>query len=362
MTKKAAAVAFTKSGKERTNELKEIFASISRASEDEWEFRSIFKPKDLKEWCSEAFEENDAVIFVGALGIAVRTIAPFLENKTIDPAVIVIDDMGKNVISTLSGHIGGANELTLKIAEGMGANPVITTSSDIHGRLSVDSWAVKNGLVITDMECAKKVAMEIVEGRKVGLFCDCEIKGPIPPELVLLEDSSDFIKDMKWCIIISDRKVSSLKDSLRKYKILWLIPRKNVLGIGCRKGKAANEISKAVFDTLSIAGIDIRSIERIASIDIKSGEPGILDLSDFAGIPTVFYPAEELEKVPGDFDKSDFVLGVTGVDNVCERAAVRAVMEEEPEASREENIIVSKKKCDGVTVAIAGKKGSIAFE
>ena len=362
MGKKCAAVAFSASGKERIGDIERAFAAIKDKGGEEWTLEFTMKPKDLKEWCAEAFTENDAIIFVGALGIAVRTIAPFIVKKTIDPAVIVMDDMGVNIISVLSGHIGGANDLTRALAAEMGANPVITTASDVHGKIAIDSWAVKNGLYITDMECAKKVAMEIVEGRKVGLYCDCDIKGNVPEDLVLLEEASDFVKGIKWCIIISDRKISSLKDSLREYNILWLIPKVNVVGIGCKKGKSERDINAAVIDTLSEHGIDPRSVYAISSIDLKCGEPGLLGFSEYMNIPSFFYSGDELKKVPGEFDMSDFVFGVTGVDNVCERAAIRKIMEVDPEAGRDRNLVVSKKKCEGVTVAVAGKRGCISFE
>ncbi|MBR5337718.1 MAG: cobalamin biosynthesis protein [Lachnospiraceae bacterium] len=362
MIKKCAAVAFSASGKKRIGDIERAFAAIKDKGGEEWTLTYVMKPNDLKGWCQEVFPENDAIIFVGALGIAVRTVAPLLVNKTIDPAVIVMDDMGLNVISVLSGHIGGANELTRLLAAEMGANPVITTASDVHGKIAVDSWAVRNNLYITDMECAKKVAMEIVEGRKVGLYCDCDILGQVPDELVLLEEASDFVKDIKWCIIISDRKISSLKEALREYNILWLIPKNNVVGVGCKKGKSERDINAAVIDTLSENSIDPRSVYAISSIDLKCGEPGLLGFSEYMNIPSFFYPGDELKKVPGEFDMSDFVFGVTGVDNVCERAAIRKIMEDDPEASRDRNLVVPKKKCEGVTVAVAGKRGCVSFE
>ncbi len=362
MSKKAAAVAFSASGKERIGDIERAFKEIKEKGGEEWELTSAFKPRNLKEWCREVFPENDAVIFIGALGIAVRTIAPFIVKKTVDPAVICMDDMGVNIISVLSGHIGGANDLTKVLASGMGANPVITTASDVHGKIAIDSWAIKNRLYITDMECAKSVAMEIVEGRKVGLYTDCEIRGRVPDELVVLDEGSDAIDQIKWVVIITDKKISSMKGSMKDYNILWLIPQKNVLGIGCKKGKALKDIDLAVLDILEKRGIDIRSIYGIASIDLKCSEPGLLGYSEYMNIPTTFYPATELEKIPGDFDRSAFVEGITGVDNVCERAAIRLVMEDEPNATREKNLVVPKQKCEGVTVAIASKKGSISFE
>lgn len=361
MSKRVAIVAFTASGKERIEELKEAFVRISRESGEEWIVNETFKPGALKGWCLDAFTKNDALIFVSALGIAVRTIAPFLVKKTVDPAVLVMDDMGENIISVLSGHIGGANELTLELSKHLGAHPVITTSSDVHGKLAVDSWAVKNNLVLTDMEAAKKVAMEIVEGRKVGLYCDCEIKGQVPPELVLLDGEND-ASGINWCIVVSDRKLTSVPAFSRELNIMWLIPKVNVLGIGCKKGKAMGDIRDGVEGVLKDAGIDIRSVTSIASIDLKAREEGLLAFAESLDVPANFYSEEDLKNVPGKFEFSGFVQDITGVDNVCERAAVKEVRKTDPEADRETCLIVSKKKCDGVTVAVAAKKGCISFE
>ena len=361
MSKRVAIVAFTASGKERIEELKEAFAAISRESGEEWIVSETFKPGALKGWCLDAFTKNDALIFISALGIAVRSIAPFLVKKTVDPAVLVMDDLGENIISVLSGHIGGANELTLELSKRLGAHAVITTSSDVHGKLAVDSWAVKNGLVITDMESAKKVAMEIVEGRKVGLYCDCEIKGQVPPELVLLDGEND-ASGINWCIVISDKKLTDSPAFSRDLNIMWLIPKTNVLGIGCKKGKAMKDIKEGVEKVLSEAGIDIRSIFGISSIDLKAREEGLLAFAESLDVPVSFYSEEDLKNVPGKFEFSGFVQDITGVDNVCERAAVKEVRKTDVSADRESSLIVSKKKCDGVTVAVASKKGCISFE
>lgn len=361
MSKRVAIVAFTASGKERIEELKEAFAAISRESGEEWIVSESFKPGALKGWCLDAFTKNDALVFVSALGIAVRSIAPFLVKKTVDPAVLVMDDLGENIISVLSGHIGGANELTLELSKRLGAHPVITTSSDVHGRLSVDSWAVKNGLVITDMESAKKVAMEIVEDRKVGLYCDCEIQGQVPPELVLLDGEND-ASGINWCIVVSDRKLTDSPAFSRDLSIMWLIPKTNVLGIGCKKGKAMKDIRDGVDRVLAEAGIDIRSVCGISSIDLKAREEGLLAFAESLDVPVSFYSEEDLKNVPGKFEFSGFVQDITGVDNVCERAAVKEVRKTDVSADRESCLIVSKKKCDGVTVAVASKKGCISFE
>ncbi len=137
----------------------------------------------LQDWCGGIFPRVEALIFVGASGIAVRTIAPFLRSKTEDPAVLVADEDGRHIISLLSGHLGGANALTLFLAETLGADPVITTASDVRKRLAIDVWAKKNDLLITDFVAAKAVAAAIVAGQAVDFYCHGEVKGKIPEEL-----------------------------------------------------------------------------------------------------------------------------------------------------------------------------------
>ena len=137
--KKMGIASFTERGRKRAEEVRKIFLG---------EYQILPYEKDrgesLKEWCLRCFEEGEALVFVGACGIAVRTIAPFLQDKTKDPAVLVMDEAGRYVISLVSGHLGGANRLALKIAESLGAEPVITTATDVNGKFAVDVFAKDN--------------------------------------------------------------------------------------------------------------------------------------------------------------------------------------------------------------------------
>ena len=123
----------------------------------------------LKEWTKKQFAEADALIFIGAAGIAVRSIAGFVQSKKTDPAVLVADEQGKHVISLLSGHIGGANAMTRLAAGILGADPVITTATDLHGKFAVDVFAARRGLFMDSMAYAREIAAELVAGRRVGM-------------------------------------------------------------------------------------------------------------------------------------------------------------------------------------------------
>ncbi len=294
----------------------------------------------------KAFKEADALIFVGACGIAVRHIAPFVSDKTKDPAVICVDELGKFAISLLSGHIGGANRLAQAIAEGIGATPVITTATDINGRFSVDVWAAENGFAIDNMKLAKEVSAAVLEG-EVPFATELEIKGDMPSGIVSGGSAgSDGNGERGGLGIFAGYHVK-----LPFERTLRLIPGCLSLGIGCRKGTPKEKIEKAVLKVFADEGLDIRAIDGVYSIDIKSDEQGLIEFCGDMKLPLKFYSADELSAVSGDFSQSDFVKSVTGVDNVCERAALAS----------SDRIIVKKTALDGVTVAVGVKNKEVQF-
>ena len=285
-------------------------------------------PKPSSAFFGERFSSDDALIFVSSCGIAVRSIAPHIKGKTTDPAVVVIDETGRFVISLLSGHIGGANALAKRIAEAVGATPVVTTATDANGRFSVDSWAKEHGFAISDMALAKAVSAAILEG-DVPVKSDFLIKGGLPAGLTLGGGEKG--------VYLTYRTNEPFKTTLR------LIPKCVVLGLGCRRGISKEAIENAVKTVLFDNGIDPRALVSAASIDLKKDEAGLLDFCREAGLPVKFYSADELNAVQGDFTSSNFVKSVTGVDCVSERAAL----------IRAEQLIIKKTALLGVTVAAA---------
>lgn len=289
----------------------------------------------LNAWCEQHFFSKDALIFIGASGIAVRTIAPFLVSKKEDPAVLVADELGRHLISLLSGHLGGGNALTLWLAERIGADPVITTASDVNQRLAIDVWAQKNDLVITDFEMAKKVAAEIVAGKQVTFCCDGTWKGALPKEFSL-EDTLDY-------------KVAVTPYETKDQRTLHLVPKNIILGVGCRREKEYDGIRKAVDAVLTQAGIHPAGICKIASVDLKANEAGLLKLAEELQVPFETFSAETLMSLQGEFTPSGFVKQITGVDNVCERAALAAVS---PKQREHASFLCRKTAMDGVTAAL----------
>lgn len=297
------------------------------------------------------FDSNDVLIFVGACGIAVRKIAPYIKDKQTDPAVICIDELGTYVIPILSGHIGRANAIARYIAEQIGSTAVITTATDINGRFSVDSWAARNGFIIDDIKAAKEVSSAILE-QDIPLISEFKIAGQLPAGIRSEDgntvrsynDNADrFRNDIGIYIGCNIRKPFS--------RTLRLIPKAVHLGIGCRKGTDEDSIRQAVDKVLSEHDIDKRAVKCISSIDIKSGEKGLLDYAEHNNLPINFYSAEELNNLDGDFTSSEFVKGITGVDNVCERAAMIGA----------EHLLVRKNAVNGVTIAAAIEHMEVHF-
>ena len=294
-------------------------------------------PKPAGDFYGSIFRNADAMVFVGSTGIAVREIAPHVKSKTADPAVISVDELARFVIPLLSGHIGGANDLASVLAERLGAIPVITTATDIHQRFSVDAWAARNGYGISDLGIAKAVSAAILE-RDVPLHSDFPIAAGLPSGIIP-GDSGEL------GISITCKKDGPFDRTLR------LIPPILHLGIGCRKGMDAESIRQAVDRVLDSHNLDRRAIRRAASIDLKAEEQGLLQFCQARKLPVFFYTAEELKAVPGKFMPSEFVQSVTGVDNVCERAALMGA----------EKLIVRKTAHNGVTVAVAEEHWEVDF-
>ena len=225
---------------------------------------------DLRAWTALTWEASDALLFVGAAGIAVRAIAPHVASKANDPAVVVIDEAGRFAVPLLSGHLGGANELAQTVARAAGAIPVITTATDVRGVWAVDTWARCAGLPVSNPEAIKRVSARLLSGGRVALYSDMPISGQ-PPEGV---------------DIASDRARADIVVS---------------------PFAGANEGA---------------SVRKAATIDVKAHEEGLLAFCRARNIPLATYSADELSQVEGSVSPSDFVRATVGVDNVCERAAL----------------------------------------
>ena len=263
---------------------------------------------DRMAWAAEEFARCDALVFIGAAGIAVRTVAPLLESKLSDPAILVIDEACEHCVPLLSGHVGGANELARRIGALVGAEPVITTATDVAGVFAVDTWAVSHGLSIVHPERIKMVSGALLAGREVTCSSEQPIAGCAPDGLHILPARAREGIDIQIGIECVPADV------------LGLVPRKAVLGVGCRRGAEAAHLSAAVDAFLASHGIEPVAIGMLASIDLKASEPGLLELAGERGWAFRTFSADELNSQGGDFEPSSFVRDVTGTDNVCERS------------------------------------------
>lgn len=263
----------------------------------------------VMQWAREHFDQADALLFIGACGIAVRAIAPLCRSKTTDPAVLVMDEAGRFIIPLLSGHIGGANELSLALAEKTGATPVVTTATDVRGIPAIDTWAVRNDCAIENPRAIQPVSSALLDGKSVG-------------------------------VMITERTLTP------PYPVtLTLRPRTLVIGVGCKRGTPEAHIEACITQFLRDNGLSLLSVRALASLDRKADEPGLISFCEKYRFPFLTYPADALMALPGVFSRSEFVLKTTGVDCVCERAAVMA---------SGHGLLVGKTTFEGVTLALSG--------
>lgn len=345
--KKAAIVFFTSGGKNLAERIRNSF--FEEFSKNSWELSVTDRPIPFGGWMKQNFQTLDLLIFIGAVGIVVRGMAPYLKDKKTDPAVVAMDEKGKFVISVLSGHLGGANFYAERLAEKLHAVPVITTASDVTGKIAIDVFAKENDLFITSMDQAKLCAARIVSGLPVSFHCSGCVTGKVPPELGASLEQADFH------VLVSPHRQEERED------LLHLIPKAFVLGIGCKKGTGEEQIARRIEEELQKTGIDLRSIFSVATIDLKKEETGLLDYCQKRNLPLHFYSAQELMEAKGSFSSSSFVRGITGADNVCERAAFLEAGRNGKNAS-EQCFVTKKSGKDGVTVAIMKIDWSISFE
>lgn len=291
----------------------------------------------LSDLIPEIFDRYEAIVFICACGIAVRAVAPLISSKLTDPAVIAIDEQGKFAVSLLSGHIGRANALTLKIAGILKAAPVITTATDIGKKFSPDSFALANKLHICETDMAKAVAAAVLNGEKIGIRSDYPVKN--------MPDC--FSENGDIGISISE----NFSDSPFG-KTLHLVPKNIAVGIGCKRGIAADMLEDLILGYLGKNNIPIWRVASVNTIDLKKDEAAICRFAEKYKLPLRFLSAEELMSVEGNFSSSEFVLKTTGADNVCERSACYGGAE----------LLAPKYTGNGMTIAIAGLPVHIDFE
>ncbi|MCI8505546.1 MAG: cobalt-precorrin 5A hydrolase [Lachnospiraceae bacterium] len=304
----------------------------------------------LGEWTGRAFGAYDGLIFVGACGIAVRAIAPFLKDKFTDPAVVTVDEGAGFVVSLLSGHVGGANDLCRRVAEALGAVPVISTATDVNGRFAVDVFAKHNGLGILDRGLAKEVSAAVLSGKKIPFFSAQPLLGEPPEELIVFEKEDEFWRESGIKIAVSERRLLAGEGSAG---VLYLVPKTVTAGMGCRRGTEQAKLRRALEQAFSEAGIFPEALKGIATIEKKKDEEGLTGLAAELEVPFSWYTKEELLALSGEFSYSDFVEKTVGVGCVCERAAVLG--------SGGGSLLFPKQATEGITLAAARGEKELRF-
>lgn len=298
---------------------------------------------------AEKFGRYTGHIFIMSTGIVVRVLAPLIQTKTKDPAVVVVDDLGKNAISLLSGHIGGANELTHKIARIIKANPVITTATDINEVPAIDVLAMENGLYIENPEAIKSVNMALLKKETIGMHDPFNF---LAQKLLKLKSAAfkKFMYDIKNIsqnTEIKKKPFVYIDDAINDLpsRTLILRPPSLVAGIGCNRGTDSQEISAHLQEVLESHRLASTSLTCLASIDLKNDEAGLIAVAEGLELPLIFFKREDLNQVKGIKNPSPVVEKHVGVKSVCEAAAILA--------SRGGTLIVPKQSTQNVTAAIA---------
>ena len=306
--------------------------------------------KKLSKEIHQQFNKFSGHIFIFSTGIAVRIIAPLLESKIIDPAVVVADDNGNHAISLISGHLGGANALSKKIASIINATPVITTATDTNQLPAIDMIAKDKGLYIETPQNIKVINMAFLMGKPISLYDPLGfIKDNLPKTCrPKTYQSSTFETD-------TINKDPSTKKIICSYEIknvsretLILRPPVLSIGIGCNRGTKCEEIKLFLFMVLKKEGLSINSIYRFSTTDIKNNEVGLLTLSKEMNVQLDFYNKKDLNSVKTIETPSKMVEKHLGVKSVCEAAAILS--------ADNGKLIVPKKKNKDVTIAVAIKK------
>lgn len=274
-------------------------------------FGKDFQRPAKKEEFGSIFSGYDRIVIIGAAGIAVRYMAPFVEDKRKDPAVVVIDPMGRYVIPILSGHLGGGNGYAVKLAKAMGAEAVLTTASDSLGFEAIDVFAQKENYAFEDMVAMKEVAAAMVAGREIPWYSEEDV---LPSYTHIKRVSSIEAADVKGGVVVTTKDVEIKRG-------LQLVPRRIHLGIGSKKNTDPEALVALIKKTLKTYAIHPMALSAIHTIDIKKEEAAILYAAKQLNLPLKIYTAEELSKNDDRCSGSDFVKATVGVSSVSCTAA-----------------------------------------
>ncbi|WP_391560594.1 cobalt-precorrin 5A hydrolase [Robertmurraya sp.] len=296
------------------------------------------------------FQAYKGLIIIVSLGAVVRMIAPLLVDKKVDPAVVVIDDKAEHVISVLSGHIGGANELTKEVAAILNARPVITTASDVQKTIPVDLFGKRFGWVWESAEKLTPVSASVVNEETVAVVQESGEKGwwtydrPLPENIKVYSSILEaLVTKPQAALVITHRLLDKEEQAILDNGVLYR-PKVIALGMGCNRGTSKEEIEAVIQETLAELRFSIKSVKAICSIDLKKDEQGLIDITDQYGWEFVTYSPKQLNTVR-IAEPSETVFKFTGAYGVSEPACLLYSGTTKP--------VLEKKKSGNVTISVA---------
>lgn len=296
------------------------------------------------------FESYKGLIIIISLGAVVRMIAPLLKDKKTDPAVVVIDDKAEHVISVLSGHIGGANELTKEVAAALHARPIITTASDVQQTIPVDLFGKRFGWVWESAEKLTPVSAAVVNEEKIAVVQESGEKEwwhyerPLPENINAYSSVAEaLVQEPAAALVVTHRNLTEQENQILHNGVLYR-PKVIVLGMGCNRGTSAAEIEAVINETLAELNFSRKSVKALCTIDLKKDEVGLIEVVNKNGWEFVYYPPSELNAVQME-QPSETVFKYTGAHGVSEPAALLY--------SGAEKLALVKKKSGNVTISVA---------
>lgn len=311
-----------------------------------------FFESPIKDLTEKIFNTADALIYLVSLGAVVRTIAPFLKDKHTDPAVIVIDDKANFAISVLSGHVGGANELTDEIAKILNAKPVITTASDVGKTIPVDILGREFGWTTELNENITKVSACVVNEEPVGIFQDAGEKNwwkrdvPLPKNFKTFPSLAELAhSDCKAALFITDKIIGDEYNDLLKKSVIYR-PKSLALGMGCDKGVSQDQLDQLLKEALEKNHLSIKCVKNVSTVDLKNREAGLLAFCERHNWPLICYTREELAKLKDILpNPSEMVMKYLKIPGVSEPAAMLT--------AKTDHLAVEKTKAPMCTIAVA---------
>ena len=348
--KKIAILSITNNGRELALRIKEIMKNVDvffiKKDTDYKSDEVTVVNKGLKEFIPQIFDKYDYLVFIMATGIVVRTIAPLIISKFSDPAILVMDEKGNNIISLLSGHMGGANEMTLYMSDLINSHPVITTATDVNKKSSLDMIAKKlNGHIDDFRDNVLKINSMLVNNEEVHLYIDGNYK--INHQGFTLYDEKTDLDKVRNLVVVTNKKdinkiLNKNIENLNE-KIIKVTPKDIVIGVGCKKNTDSKHMKNSLIKFLAEYNIDINAVKEIGSIEIKKDEKAIIDLAKFLDVKFKTFSVEEISKVDYLYEKSDWVKKNVGVYSVSDPVA---------HLLSEGRVIINKQKYDGITFSI----------